>query len=253
VKIANLDIEIKATWGNPNRIREWPTIRHLLGIRFGEERSVPDLWKTCKRWLRAEGRVKPNEYLILPLSCLTWILESGFSSTRNGASLRELAALTAVQRQLDNWNASPSRTGYVVEKVSPGHPLHRAVDALQAFYRGRRLPRPALRHWKKFLRLTDSNDEEAEDEAEFLRKWVKRRIKARCARMNKFVGVEKRRGRKMASPETVRNEAELSAKWERARDAGTHKADFARDNHMTLKDLGRLLNRVAARKKRSDK
>lgn|GEM_PF-6520858 len=62
----------------------------------------------------------------------------------------------------------------------------------------------------------------------------------------------KRRGRKKADYETVQKEAALAASWERAREAGVYKGDFARERGTTVAKLDALLDRVAQRKKRSD-
>jgi hypothetical protein len=62
----------------------------------------------------------------------------------------------------------------------------------------------------------------------------------------------KRRGRKKADYETVQKEAALAADWERARDAGIYKPDFAKDKGMTVKQLDTLLDRVAKRKRDSE-
>jgi hypothetical protein len=62
----------------------------------------------------------------------------------------------------------------------------------------------------------------------------------------------KRRGRKKADYETVQKEAKLAANWERARDAGVYKPDFAKDNKLTVKQLDALLDRVAKRKRLSE-
>jgi hypothetical protein len=61
----------------------------------------------------------------------------------------------------------------------------------------------------------------------------------------------KRRGRKKADYATEQREAGIAMEWERARQAGTYKGDFARDRKMKVADLDRLLKRVAARKKHS--
>lgn len=63
----------------------------------------------------------------------------------------------------------------------------------------------------------------------------------------------KRRGRKQADYETVQREAEIATNWEQARDCGVSKADFARENGLTVKELDKLIERVAKRKKRSGK
>jgi len=75
------------------------------------------------------------------------------------------------------------------------------------------------------------------------------------------------RGPKKANDETVKREAKLAAKWNRAREAGTFKTDFARDNQRELKALDAkyrrqrktatamldaLLDRVAGRNRRSE-
>jgi hypothetical protein len=62
----------------------------------------------------------------------------------------------------------------------------------------------------------------------------------------------KRRGRKKADYETVQKEAALAADWERARDAGIYKPDFAKDKKMNVKQLDALLDRVAKRKRDSE-
>jgi hypothetical protein len=50
-----------------------------------------------------------------------------------------------------------------------------------------------------------------------------------------------------------REQQEIAEAWERARDAGTRKKDFASDRKTSLKDLNRLLNRVRKRKSRTRK
>jgi hypothetical protein len=62
----------------------------------------------------------------------------------------------------------------------------------------------------------------------------------------------KRPGRKKADYKTQQREAQLAADWKRAYEAGTYKADFARDNKLTVSKLDALLDRVAKRKARSD-
>ena len=77
-----------------------------------------------------------------------------------------LEALQAVMSELDLWNSlnSPSVSGYIVEAVQDGHPLHVAVSRLQRYYGGS-LPRPAITRWRKFLRFTRDDDGSAEDES----------------------------------------------------------------------------------------
>jgi len=64
---------------------------------------------------------------------------------------------------------------------------------------------------------------------------------------------KKKPGRKKADYETVQREAQLAADWERARDSGTYKPEFAKQNEMTPENFNALLSRVAKRKTRSDK
>ena len=63
----------------------------------------------------------------------------------------------------------------------------------------------------------------------------------------------KRRGRKKADYPEVQKEARLAADWRQARDKGVRKAEFAKDQGMKQKELDRLLDRVAARKKGASK
>ncbi len=125
-------------------------IRHLLRKRFGEDRSDAELWERCTDWLRAEGRLKQNEYLVMPLGDLRWLLEHG-SNRPNRAVKKKIVTMEAFRRELENRNCSnsPSETGYVVEDVPVGHPVHAAVVALQPFYGGA-LPRPALGRCTRF-------------------------------------------------------------------------------------------------------
>ena len=61
-----------------------------------------------------------------------------------------------------------------------------------------------------------------------------------------------RRGRKKADYETVRREAQIVDDWKQAKENKRYKPDFAKEKGMTLKELDRLLNRVARRKARSE-
>ena len=78
---------------------------------------------------------------------------------------------------------------------------------------------------------------------------------------------KRQRGRKKADYRTVQREAELAAEWNQAREAGTFKSEFAKDNQHELKALDAkyprqrttatamldaLLDRVARRKPNSD-
>lgn len=61
-----------------------------------------------------------------------------------------------------------------------------------------------------------------------------------------------RRGRRKADYETIEREAQVAADWERAREAGTYKGDFAKERGTTAGKLDALLDRVAKRKSRSE-
>jgi hypothetical protein len=101
---------------------------------------------------------------------------------------------------------------------------------------------------------------QAEDRAEAKRRWREEEAKL-AAEASGLQGEStnaqgaakrKRRGRKKADYETVQKEAELAADWERARDAGIYKPDFAKDKNMTVRQLDALLDRVAKRKRPSE-
>jgi hypothetical protein len=62
----------------------------------------------------------------------------------------------------------------------------------------------------------------------------------------------RRRGRRKADYETAQREAQLAADWERAREAGVYKGDFAKERGTTIAKLDALLDRVAKRKRTSE-
>ena len=62
----------------------------------------------------------------------------------------------------------------------------------------------------------------------------------------------KPRGRKKADYATVQSEAQLAADWKQAKETGRYKADFAKDNNLTVRKLDALLDRVAKRKSASE-
>jgi len=169
------------------------TIESMVrGIKWGEAgqrvsalSDLPtEIVEHVARVLRREltpGTVEQIDELLTPAVCnLRDALEcsKGASSAVGGI----LEALLAVQRELEQWNSdnSPSETGYLVEDVPAGHPLHSAVATLQRHYGGA-LPKPALRHWRKFLKLARNDDEDAEDEAEGLLEWVNGEIESHRA------------------------------------------------------------------------
>ena len=76
-KLAELDLAIRVSDDHPDRIPEWPRIRHLLRQRFGQERSESELWERSTDWLRAEFELGPNDYLRMPLPRFVELLNCG--------------------------------------------------------------------------------------------------------------------------------------------------------------------------------
>jgi hypothetical protein len=68
-KVADLAVAIEASGDSPERIREWPAIRHLLRDRFGNSLGEEELWLRCKDQLAAHG-IMPSEYLAWKLTQL---------------------------------------------------------------------------------------------------------------------------------------------------------------------------------------
>ena len=179
-KLADLEIALRASGDTPDRIREWPVIRHLLRKRFGENRSDGELWERFTDWLCAEGGFQPDVYLTFPLDYVSWLLEKGVLRDDQAGPEKLREGLRAVQRELKNWNRSksPRESGHLVEDVPTGHPLHSAVVQLYPHYGGL-LPKPARSYWRRFLKIARTDDAEADDEAARLSEWVRREIRAR--------------------------------------------------------------------------
>jgi hypothetical protein len=169
-----------------------------------------------------------------------------------------IRALRAAERALAKWNTtdSASATGHVLEEIKPGHPLHAAIDRLQQFYEGA-LPRPAIGYWRKLLRLTgDGGDDAAEDEAEELAiqlgDWLDAQIEE-FQQSPKGSSGKKTAGRKKASYKVQQEELKIWNEWQRARESGVYKGDFVRTKKVKLDEFQKLLNRVASRKRDSEK
>lgn len=62
----------------------------------------------------------------------------------------------------------------------------------------------------------------------------------------------KRRGRK-ADYDTVQYEKRITEEWVQARATGVYKVDFAKEKNIKVRELNLLLDRIAARNRRSDK
>ena len=148
-KVAELEVAIRASGDSPDRLKEWPKIRHLLRQRYGVSLDDAELLQRCKDHLAAEG-IPGEVYLKWRYDrFVAWLGESPIGSE-----------------------------------------------------------------------------------------------KARVAR--------RRGGRKKADFATEQKEAKLAADWQRARDAGRYKAEFAKERGMTGRQLDSLLDRVRKRKRPSE-
>ncbi|MFV1964322.1 MAG: toll/interleukin-1 receptor domain-containing protein [Pirellulaceae bacterium] len=130
------------------------------------------------------------------------------------SSARHMEALKTAKDELEQWNGlnSPSESGYFVEPVSEGHPAHTAVAALQAFYGGA-LPRPAIDHWRRFLRHSRNDEEDAEGEAARLVQWIDEEL-ARLARETAYIVDD---SRSITAPSHHGKESPLAAHQKRFR------------------------------------
>ncbi len=156
-------------------------IRHLLRKRFGENRSDAELWERCTDWLRAEGRLTPNDYLPLPLNYLQWLLEHGFYWDQTAGN-EKLAALQAFQArigklellQLPKRNrlrgrGRANRASFACSRCRLAASLRRGVaDAGTGTF-------------ACFLKLARNDDEAAEGKAELLLQWVNGEIESHRA------------------------------------------------------------------------
>lgn len=83
--------------------------------------------------------------------------------------------------------------------------------------------------------------------------WLRRRgLKQEADLLDAETATARRGGRPKADVVDWDREAEIYELWQRARDSGVAKVDFAKQYGMSLKLMGRLLERVAQRKRRSD-
>lgn len=148
--------------GTETQCNTYPEVAiYLFGRRKDLEQAAQHGWTAAKN----DGTIPKDPF---PASAAT---------SAGTASTRLLQDLLSVQSELERWNSdnSPSVTGYVVEAVPEGHPLHSAIARLQQHYGGA-LPEPAIRHWRKFLKLVRDEDEGAEKKRRRLLKWIDREI-----------------------------------------------------------------------------
>ena len=177
----------------------------------------------------------------------------------------QIEALYEFAKKVARYNLGhcASETGFVVEEILKGHPIHVAAQNVEQYYPSNELPGEMQRCWRKLLRKSRRQDEDAEDCVKPLLEEIKAEIaeltgdsveKVTARIENKRTkGPTKRRGRRKASYEKQQEEAALAKAWERARNDGVSKTAFARDNGYSLREYEKLLNRVAKRKARADK
>jgi hypothetical protein len=91
-KLADLDIAIRASGDSPDRIGDWPEIRHFLREKYGYGRSNVELWEFFTDWLFTEHRLEPNDYLGMPLDQAVGLLSgsSGKTDYRDYVSATEI-------------------------------------------------------------------------------------------------------------------------------------------------------------------
>ncbi len=126
-KLADLNIAIQAPADAPQRIDEWPAIRHLLRQIFRDDISESELWERCTDWLKASGQ---KDYLSIPLCDLQQMLEHELrrdAQRSRPAEEREttLDAMAARQRESDA--ADKRRLEEAYERADQGdinHPPH---------------------------------------------------------------------------------------------------------------------------------
>jgi hypothetical protein len=81
-KAADLDIAIRASGDDPDRIRAWSEIQYLLRKRFGENLSNEDLWQRLRQFLKTERGLESEDFLRLPLDQIKWLLTGDRKGTR---------------------------------------------------------------------------------------------------------------------------------------------------------------------------
>lgn len=94
-KVADLDVAIRASGDSPDRIREWPAVRHYLRKIFRGDRAEAELWEQCRDWLQAERKLAPEEYLQMPISELLTVLAESI----RGTEVREMGAFKEERMQ----------------------------------------------------------------------------------------------------------------------------------------------------------
>lgn len=96
-KIFDLDIALRASGDTPERIREWPAIRHQLRKWFGHNLSDIELWERCMDWLKFEVFLDIEELLDCSLTDLLKSL-AGSSHPRSEETQRDLSCADGNQR-----------------------------------------------------------------------------------------------------------------------------------------------------------
>jgi hypothetical protein len=83
-KVIDLDVAIRTSGDTPNRIGQWPRIRHFLRKRFDASASDSQLWERCTDWLQAEHGLMPDDFLAWPIDRLVEHLQTSAEPTASG-------------------------------------------------------------------------------------------------------------------------------------------------------------------------
>jgi len=168
----------------------------------------------------------------------------------------QIEALYEFAKKVARYNLGhcPSEEGFVVEEIPQGHPIHVAAQNVEQYYTDDELPGEMQRCWRKLLRKSRCQEEDAEDCVKPLLEEIKAEIadltgdsveKVTARIKNKRTkGQAKRRGRPKRTYEQQQAEAALAEEWKIAKANGVSKVDFAREKGYPLADFNRLLDRV---------
>ena len=76
----------------------------------------------------------------------------------------QIEALYEFAKKVARYNLGhcASETGFVVEEILQGHPIHVAAQNVEQYYPSNELPARMQRRWRKLLRKSRQGDEDAE-------------------------------------------------------------------------------------------